>query len=113
MFENKKESLITRKAFAWRLIKSFLVGFIIVFFSILFGTIGYHHFCQLSWIDSFHMANLILTGMGPTAEMKTDAAKLFSSFYALYSGVAFLTMIATLLAPVLHRILHVLHMEDE
>jgi hypothetical protein len=51
--------------------------------------------------------------MGPVAEMKTDAAKLFSSFYALYSGVAFLTITAVFLAPLVHRMLHILHVEEK
>ena len=59
------------------------------------------------------MACMILTGMGPVAEMPTQGAKIFSSLYALYSGVAFLSITAVLFAPIIHRILHILHVEDE
>jgi hypothetical protein len=45
--------------------------------------------------------------------MRTNAGKLFSSFYALYSGVAFLTMTAVFLTPIIHRLLHILHVEQE
>jgi hypothetical protein len=51
--------------------------------------------------------------MGPVIEMKTAAAKLFSSFYALYSGVAFLSITALFMAPIIHRLLHILHLDDE
>jgi hypothetical protein len=51
--------------------------------------------------------------MGPTAEMHTNAAKLFSSFYALYSGVAFLSITAVFFAPIVHRVLHILQVEKE
>jgi len=51
--------------------------------------------------------------MGPVIEMKTNGAKLFSSFYALYSGVAFLSITAVFFAPIIHRILHILHVEPE
>jgi hypothetical protein len=61
-----------------------------------------------SFIDAFHMACMILTGMGPVVEMKTTGAKLFSSFYALYSGVAFLSITAVFFAPIIHRVLHIL-----
>lgn len=101
------------KDFIKRIFKYFLYASLIVIFSMALGVIGYMHFAQLNFIDAFHMSALILTGMGPVVEMKTTAAKLFSSFYALYSGVAFLTMIATFLAPILHRLLHVLHLDDE
>jgi hypothetical protein len=88
----------------------FAVGLIII--SIGIGMIGYHHFAGISWLNSFYMAGMILTGMGPVAEMNTDAAKLFSSFYAIYSGVAFLSITAVFFAPVIHRLLHILHVED-
>jgi hypothetical protein len=75
------------------------------------GTPGYHYFGHLNWLDSFHMSCMILTGMGPVAEMISEEAKLFSSFYALYSGVAFLSITAVFLAPIIHRLLHILHVE--
>jgi hypothetical protein len=56
---------------------------------------------------------MILTGMGPVNILSNDSAKWFASFYALYSGVAFLTMAGVLLAPMIHRILHILHVEDQ
>jgi hypothetical protein len=43
------------------------------------------------------LVGITLTGMGPVAEMKTEEAKFFSSFYALYSGVAFLSVTAVFL----------------
>jgi hypothetical protein len=58
------------------------------------------------------MACMILTGMGPVAEMKTGGAKIFSSLFALYSGVAFLSITAVFFAPIVHRLLHILHVED-
>ncbi len=112
-FETKKQQVIPMKDFLKRLMTYSFYAFIIVFFSMAIGVLGYMHFADTNFIDSFHMAALILTGMGPVVEMKTTAAKLFSSFYALYSGVAFLTMIATFLAPILHRLLHILHLDEE
>jgi hypothetical protein len=56
---------------------------------------------------------MILTGMGPVTEMKTSCAKIFSSFYALYSGVAFLSITAVFFAPIIHRLLHILHVETD
>ena len=67
----------------------------------------------LNAIDSFHMACMILTGMGPVVEMQNNAAKLFSSFYALYSGVAFLSITAVFFAPIVHRVLHILQVEKD
>jgi hypothetical protein len=76
------------------------------------GIIGYHEFANLSWIDSILNASMILTGMGPVDRMTTDSSKLFSSFYALFSGVVFLSSVGLLLAPIFHRILHKFHLDD-
>ena len=54
---------------------------------------------------------MILGGMGPINPIATTSGKLFASFYALYSGIAFLTTAAVLVAPVLHRFLHRFHVE--
>ncbi len=113
MFEHKREPLITRHEFVIRIAKYFFISIAILGFSLLVGMLGYHNLCGLSWIDSLLNASMILTGMGPVVEMKTFASKLFASFYALYSGIAFLSSVSVLLAPALHRFMHVLHLEDE
>lgn len=79
--------------------------------SLALGMLGYHFLAGLSWLDALVNASMILTGMGPVNEMTTVAAKLFASFYALFSGVAFLTIVAVLLAPAVHRFLHRFHLD--
>jgi hypothetical protein len=113
MFEHKSQPLAPRERFLIRLARHFCWTLLIVGFSLAMGSCGYHFIAGLDWIDSFHNASMILTGMGPLNPMPSVPAKLFSSFYALYSGVAFLTMVATLLAPVAHRFMHRLHLEFE
>jgi hypothetical protein len=56
---------------------------------------------------------MILGGMGPVDELRTDAGKVFASFYALFAGVALLTSVGVLLAPALHRLLHRFHVEPD
>jgi hypothetical protein len=109
--EHHKQKVATLPQFFVRLLRYGLFALILIFFSVLIGTMGYKYFGALNWLDSFYMACMILTGMGPVAEMTTNQAKLFSSFYALYSGVAFLSVAAVFFAPVIHRILHILHVE--
>lgn len=110
--EHRVQKLISKKRFAFRLLRYNLFALLLITVSIVIGMIGYHYLAMLSWIDSFQMACLILTGMGPTDYMPTDAAKIFSSLYALYSGVSFLTISAIVFTPVIHRILHILHVEN-
>ena len=67
---------------------------LIIAFSLLLGGAGYHYFDDLPWIDAVLNASMILTGMGPVDPIRSTAGKLFATFYALYSGIAFLTMMA-------------------
>jgi hypothetical protein len=111
--ENRNQKVTPLPHFLARLGKYSLFAFSLILISVLIGTIGYHFFGQISWLDSFHMACMILTGMGPVVEMKTPTAIIFSSMYALYSGVAFLSITAVFFAPIIHRLLHILHVEQE
>lgn len=74
---------------------------------------GYHYIAHIGWIDAVHNASMILSGMGPVAEIRNVAGKLFSSAYALFSGVVFITNIGIILAPAAHRFFHKLHVEDD
>jgi len=56
---------------------------------------------------------MILSGMGPVIEIETVGGKIFSSAYALFSGVVFITNVGVILAPAVHRIFHRLHLEDK
>lgn len=115
MFEHKTQPLAPRTRFFLRLARHFAWTLLIVGFSLAMGSTGYHYIAGLTWIDAFYNSAMILTGMGPVSDtpMRDASSKLFSSFYALYSGIAFLTMVATLLAPVAHRFMHRLHLEFE
>jgi hypothetical protein len=112
-FEHRREKLLPFRSFILRLFRFSLFAAGVILVSIGIGISGYHYFGSLGWLDSFHMSSMILTGMGPVAEMKTNTAKLFSSFYALYSGIAFLTVTAVFFTPIIHRLLHILHLEME
>jgi hypothetical protein len=76
------------------------------------GVLGYHYLDGLSWLDSFLNASMILAGMGPVDAIRTDAGKWFASFYAVFSGVVFLSTVAVFLSPIAHRFLHKLHLGD-
>lgn len=111
MFEHYREPLLPRRAYLLRLLNGSLIAFSIVAFSLGLGVLGYHYICHLRWVDALLNASMILTGMGPVDPMTTVGAKLFASFYALFSGVAFLTMVGVLFAPVVHRFFHRFHLD--
>jgi hypothetical protein len=110
-FEGRKQKVMPLGQFLKRVMRYSLFASALIVFSVMLGCLGYHFIGKLLWVDSFHMSCMILTGMGPVSEMKTDSAKIFSSLFALYSGVAFLTITAVFFAPIVHRFLHILHAE--
>lgn len=110
-FEHRKQKVVPWPQFIRRVARYTLLAGSLIVFSVAAGTIGYHFIGSLGWLDSFHMSCMILTGMGPVIEMKTSAAKIFSSLFALYSGVAFLSVTAVFFAPIIHRIMHILQVD--
>jgi hypothetical protein len=112
-FEHRRQPLISSRQYVFRQLRFFAYGAIIIGISLLMGVAGYCYFGQMAFVDGFYNASMILTGMGPVTPMTTDGGKIFSSFYALYSGVAFLTTAAVLLAPAIHRFLHVLNIDTD
>jgi len=113
MFEHRRLPLLTPQAFARRQLKFLLVALVFVTVSLGAGVWGYMRFAGQPFPDAFLNASMILGGMGPVADLTTNEVKYFAAFYALYSGIALLTTVAMLLAPLVHRMLHALHVEDE
>ena len=110
MYETKQKPLISRRAFFARMARHILIAAVLIAASLLIGTAGYHFLAQLSWVDSFLNASMILGGMGPIDPLHTTAAKLFASFYALYAGFVLLISVGIIIAPVFHRLLHHFHL---
>lgn len=113
MYEHKHQPLASAKTFYKRIGWNILLACGILAVCLIIGIAGYHFLAKAGWLDSFHNASMILSGMGPVIEITTDAGKWFSSFYALFSGVVFITNIGLILAPAIHRILHSLHVESK
>ena len=111
MYEHYRKPLISRRRFLIRFVWHLLAALGIVLVSWAIGILGYHLFEGFSWIDSTVNAAMILGGMGPVNPLHTNAGKLFASFYALFSGIIFLVAVAVLLAPIVHRFLHIFHFE--
>lgn len=111
MFETKHQPLASAKVFFGRLFKMASIAFLLTMICLLIGILGYHYIAHIVWIDALHNASMILSGMGPVVNIDNVSGKLFSSAYALFSGVAFITNISIFLAPVVHRFLHKIHVE--
>jgi hypothetical protein len=111
--ESKHEPLLSRSRFIKRFANSFAFASALVGASLLVGMAGYHTLEGMSWIDAFANASMILSGMGPLGTLQTWGGKLFAGLYALYSGLLLIVVAGLLLGPVVHRILHRFHLQEQ
>ena len=112
MYEHRTHRLLSPAEFLKRVGRHGLVAFGFLAFGLGIGVVGYHYLAHLAWIDSLLNASMILGGMGPVDPLTTSTAKLFASFYALFSGLMFIGIASVLLAPFVHRLLHRVHAEE-
>jgi hypothetical protein len=76
------------------------------------GMLGYGVLDNMSLINAFLNAAMIAGGMGPVDTLTNDGAKLFAGLYAIVSGIIIIAAAGVILAPILHRLLHTLHLDD-
>ena len=109
MYERYDQPLISARMFFRRVVLHGLAALGLLLIPLIVGVVGYMALADLSPVDSFLNASMILGGMGPVDTLHSDTAKIFAGFYALFSGIFFLVIAGVILAPFLHRILHRLH----
>ena len=115
MYEHKHQPLASKEKYRQRVLKNIGLTVLFLGLSLLIGIGGYHFLGKMEWLDSLHNASMILSGMGPVFPSNytmPDEGIWFSSFYALFSGVVFITNISFILAPIIHRFFHKLHIEE-
>jgi hypothetical protein len=112
-YEHKGQKLLPRRQYYRRLLWHGLLAVTVILGALLIGLLGYRLFAGFSWVDSLLNASMILGGMGPVGDLPNDTAKIFASFYALFSGLVFIGVMGILLAAPVHRFLHRLHLEEK
>ncbi len=110
-FEHRKQPLLPKKIYIRRLLNAGIFTGSVLTLWIILGMLGYHHLGRLGWVDSFLNTAMIVGGMGPVDTLKSSASKIFAGFYAIFSGVIFLSAFAIVAAPIFHRFLHKFHLE--
>ena len=111
-YEHRTEPVISGHKFVWRFLVHVAVAGLVICLSVIVGTVGYHYVDGQPWLDAMLNASMLLGGMGQIGECHTDGGKVFASAFALYSGLVFVVGMTIVIAPVVHRIMHQLHLED-
>ncbi|HEV2017297.1 MAG TPA: hypothetical protein VGQ98_03205 [Gemmatimonadaceae bacterium] len=106
-----------RSHFIRRMARNAAIAFGVIGGGLAIGMAGYHWLGEMSWLEAFYYSSMILAGEGPPTDPASLRGEglahlhLFAGFYALFSGVTFITMVGVLFAPALHRFLHRFHLE--
>lgn len=113
-FDYKDKPLASRARFAGRLLANVAVALALVGAALGVGMWGYQTTEGMPAIDAFLNSAMLLGGMGPVdPPLHTEAGKLFAGVYALACGLILVLVSGIVLAPVFHRILHALHVDDD
>lgn len=112
-FEHRSQPVVSGEHFRRRLTRNAMAAGALIAGSLAVGMVGYRVTEGYTWIDAYLSASMILSGMGPVGEVRTTAGKLFAGTYALYSGLVVVFSASLVLAPLVHRFFHRLHVDSE
>lgn len=93
------------------LLRNSLLGLGFIFVALAVGMWGCQYYEQMTVIDSFINASMILSGMGPVLPFKTYGGKLFAGCYALFSGLAFIGIVVLIFSPVVRVFFRKIHLD--
>ena len=113
MYEPKTHPPIPRERFVRRVLLHAAAALAVLALSLVFGMTGYECFEGLPWRDAFLNSAMLMGGMGPVDAPRTDGGKLFAGLYALYAGLVFLAAAGLVFAPMMHRLMHRFHWQQD
>jgi hypothetical protein len=105
--------LASRGILVARLSRNGIWGLLVIVMAMAVGMAGYMYFGNMPFDAAFANAAMILSGMGPLDKLESSAGLYFEGIYALVSGLVFFAVAGLVLSPLLHRVLHSFHLEDE
>lgn len=113
MYEHVSERLLTVERFAGRLLKHAAYVVALLALSVLAGAAGFMVFEGHGFTEALLHAMHILSGLGLMELPDRLAGRIFAAAFGLYSSLFFLAAFSVIFAPVVHRILHKLHLESD
>jgi len=113
VYESRREPLLPRRRYLVRVARHAALALALAIVSLMVGMWGYSHYEGLGWRDAFMNAAMLLGGMGPVHSPATPGGKIFAGLYALYAGLVFLVVVGIVMAPVVHRVLHRFHLQEQ
>lgn len=113
MYERISDKLIPTERFMLRVCKHVAYVSGIMALSVFIGAIGFMFIEELAPEDAILHSAYILSGFGLVELPQTYAGRLFAAGFGLYASLFFLAAFSVIFAPIVHRILHKLHLEED
>lgn len=111
--EKVRQKPLAPAEFRRRLLRFALLAVAVAAGSLGIGMVGYHAIEGQDWTDAYLNAAMILSGMGEVDPLRTEAGKIFAATYAIFSGVVFLAVAGLVFGPLIHRLLHKFHFDED
>lgn len=112
MYENKGKPLLSKTAFKKRILTHFFGAFVLVVLTLTVGTAGHIYFDDMELRTALIASITLSSGLGLSVLPESDSGKLFTSFYGIFSGYVYIATSSMIIAPILHRVLHKLHLDE-
>ncbi|MDT0604770.1 hypothetical protein [Thalassotalea castellviae] len=109
MFESLKQDVISLKQFIFRLFRFFIFASVFLLLGLIPGVIGFLFIEDLRLIEACINALSLLGGLDSPYPLNSHVGKVFTAVYGLFIETIFLLATATLLAPIIHRVIHKMH----
>ncbi|MDN6982518.1 hypothetical protein FG144_13130 [Vibrio cholerae] len=115
--ESIHQEVISFERFVWRCLRYALIALLVLLVGLLPGVIGFMSLADLAAAHAWLNALSMVSGLElpyPVADFHQSAAlHLFLAFYSLFIETVFFVSLATLFAPVIHRVFHRMHCAEE
>ena len=113
MYEARVHPLIPRERFARRVLLHFAAALAVLSVSLAMGMVGYEYFETCRGAMHFSTPQCSSAAWGQSTPQKPTVARCSLVFMRSMLGLVFLAAAGLVLAPILHRLLHRFHWEQD
>lgn len=113
MYEHKNKPLISRQHFRKRMLNHVLLALTLVVLSLSVGVAGHIYFDDMSFITALVASTTLMSGQGLSVLPESITRQLFASLYGILCGYVYVATSSIIIAPVLHRVFHKFHLDDD
>ncbi|MEJ6655884.1 MAG: hypothetical protein QNL70_07745 [Pseudomonas sp.] len=113
MYESKTQPLTTSKAFRMRMYLHVLLALLLILVMLLAGTVGHVYFDDMEPSRALVASLTLSSGLGLSILPSSLSGQLFASIYGVFSNYVFIATCTIVLAPLVHRVFHKFHLDED